>query len=99
MPEYAAALMISALLGWGGFCWRRAEKALDAAEQAVDRNDKLELKMAEQYLSKLEFKQHMDQVMGTLSRLDDKLDMIMYWKGSSRNYREDVKPPHGWENS
>jgi len=91
--------MVSAILGWGSFCWRKAEKAMDAADKAIDRNDKLELKMSEKYLSKLEFKQHMDQVMGTLSRLDEKLDMIMYWKGSPRNYREDINAHHGWEDS
>lgn len=86
MPEYVVAIIASAVLGWGGFTWRRAEQAQDSAERAADRVDKLEIKVAEQYLSKLEFQQRMDQLFVTLNRFEKKLDHMML---GYRHHRKD----------
>lgn len=77
--------MATAMLGWGGFTWRRAEKALEAAERAADRTDKLELKLAEKYLSKQEFEQQMERLFRTLARFEEKLDFHVY------NQTQDIK--------
>jgi hypothetical protein len=63
-----------ALLGWGGFTWKRAEDALVVARATADQIDKLELKMAERYLTKADFELSMDRLFGTLDRFEQKLD-------------------------
>lgn len=78
MPIEFFAIMATAMLGWGGFTWSRAEKALDAAERSSDRTDKLELKLAEKYLTKEEFELQMERLFKTLERLESKLDQTMY---------------------
>ena len=70
--------MIAALLGWGGFTWRRAEDALLAARAAADQVDRVELKMAEKYLTKQEFELSMERLFGTLDRFEEKLDYHVY---------------------
>ena len=62
MPEYLLGIMITAILGWGGFTWRRAEDAIVAAIKADDRVDRLEVKIAENYLTKQEFQGYMDRL-------------------------------------
>lgn len=62
------------MLAWGGFTWRRAEKALDAAYAAGDAIDKLELAVSKEYLTKQEFESQMDRLFKTLSRFEMKLD-------------------------
>jgi hypothetical protein len=78
LPEYILAAMVTAVLGWGGFTWRRAEQALEAAYKAADATDRLELKLAERYLTKDEFESQMDRLFKTLSRLEEKLDYNLY---------------------
>lgn len=78
MPEYILAAMVTAVLGWGGFTWRRAEQALDAAHAAADATDKLELKLAERYLTKEEFESQMERLFRTLSRFEEKLDYHVF---------------------
>lgn len=78
MPEFALSAMIAALLGWGGFTWRRAESAIMEARQAADKTDKLELKVAEHYLTKKEFELSMDRLFKTLARFEEKLDYHVY---------------------
>lgn len=78
MPIEFFAIMATAMLGWGGFTWSRAEKALDAAERSSDRTDKLELKLAEKYLTKEEFDMQMERLFSTLARLESKLDQTVY---------------------
>lgn len=85
MPIEFFAIMATAMLGWGGFTWSRAEKALDAAERASDRTDKLELKLAEKYLTKEEFELQMERLFKTLERFEGKLDFHVY------NQAEDIK--------
>jgi hypothetical protein len=78
LPEYVLAAMVTAVLGWGGFTWRRAEQALDAAHAAADATDKLELKLAEKYLTKDEFESQMERLFKTLARFEEKLDYHVY---------------------
>ena len=61
--------MITSVLGWGGFTWRRAEDAITAAIKAGDRVDRLEIKIAENYLTKQEFQAYMDRLFSTLGEM------------------------------
>ena len=72
--------MLTAVLGWGGFTWRRAEDAIARAIKAGDRVDRLEIKMtesvdrlevkmAEKYLTKQEFQAYMDRLFETLGEM------------------------------
>lgn len=74
MPEYVFAFALTAILGWGGFTWRKAENAVQIALKAENATDKLELKLAEKYLSKEEFEMQMDRLFKILTRLEEKLD-------------------------
>lgn len=78
MPEHLFILAVSAMLGWGGFTWRRSEHAVDLATKAGDRSDRLELKLAEKYLSKQEFELQMERLFTTLHRFEQKLDFHVY---------------------
>ena len=69
MPEYFVGIVITAVLGWGGFTWRRAEDAITAAIKAGDRVDRLEVKIAENYLTKVEFQGYMDRLFETLGEM------------------------------
>lgn len=70
--------MIAALLGWGGFTWKKAEDAMFAARSAAEQVDRVELKMAEKYLTKQEFELSMERLFGTLARFEEKLDYHVY---------------------
>ena len=61
--------MITAALGWGGFTWRKAEDAISHAIKAADRVDRLEVKIAENYLTKVEFQAYMDRLFETLGEM------------------------------
>ena len=69
MPEYIVGIMITAVLGWGGFTWRKSEDAISRAMKASDRVDRLEVKMAENYLTKDEFQAGMDRLFVTLGEM------------------------------
>ena len=69
MPEYLFGIMLTAVLGWGGFTWRRAEDAITHAIRAGDRVDRLEVKIAENYLTKVEFQAYMDRLFETLGEM------------------------------
>ena len=71
MPEYFIVAMFTMVMGWGTFTWRKAESALDKAERAADRTDRLELKIAEQYLTKRDFELQMDRLFNVLSEMKD----------------------------
>lgn len=77
---------MTAVLGWGGFTWRRAEQALDAAHAAADATDKLELKLAEKYLTKDEFEAQMERLFKTLARFEEKLDYHVYGQAKNIQY-------------
>ena len=78
LPEYLLSAMAAMLLGWGGFTWRRAETALLEARQASDKTDALELKVAENYLTKKDFELSMERLFKTLARFEEKLDYHVY---------------------
>ena len=61
--------MLTAVLGWGGFTRRRAEDAITHAIKAGDRVDRLEIKIAENYLTKVEFQAYMDRLFETLGEM------------------------------
>lgn len=61
--------MLTAVLGWGGFTWRRAEDAITQAIKTGDRVDRLEVKIAENYLTKQEFQAYMDRLFETLGEM------------------------------
>ena len=83
LPEYILSVMTAALLGWGGFTWRRAETAILQARAASDKSDKLELKVAENYITKQEFELSMNRLFKTLNRFEEKLDHHLYDQGES----------------
>jgi len=78
MPDHLFVLVITAMLGWGGFTWRRSEHAVDLAGKACDRSDQLEIKLAEKYLSKQEFEIQMERLFNTLNRFEQKLYFHVY---------------------
>ena len=78
LPEYLLAAMATAVLGWGGFTWKRADEALRVAQRATDMTDKLELKLAEKYLTKDDFNGQMERLFKTLARLEQKLDYTLH---------------------
>jgi len=69
MPEYLVGIVLSAIVGWGGFTWKRAEDAIVMARQAADQVDRVELKMAENYLTKQEFENYMTRLFDTLTEM------------------------------
>jgi hypothetical protein len=89
LPEYVLATMAAALLGWGTFAWKRAEDALLAARTASVQTEKLELKVAETYLTKREFELSMERLFSTLSRFEDKLDYHVYQQDERINDLKD----------
>jgi hypothetical protein len=76
LPEYLLSAVVAAMLGWGGFTWKRAEEALSEARAAADKVDHVELKMAEDYLTKQEFENYMDRLFGTLGEMKDGMKYI-----------------------
>lgn len=86
--------MTAALLGWGGFTWRKAEDAMIAARHSLDIVAKVELKLAEEYVTKKDFELAFDRLFATLSRFEEKLDYhvhaqddnIRRLKGKLRKY-------------
>ena len=70
--------MTAALLGWGGFTWKRAEDAFLQARMAADAVDRLELKLAEKYLTKEDFNATMERLFGVIERIEEKIDYHVY---------------------
>lgn len=85
MPEPLFAAIVAFVIGWGGFTWRRAEAAMEAADKVSNSVDKLELKLAEKYLTKDEFEHQMERLFKVLGRLEEKLDFHVY------NQTQDLK--------
>lgn len=77
-PEAILGFCVPAVLGWMGFTWRRAEKALESAERVADKVDKVELKMAEQYLTKADFELSMERLFKGFARLEEKIDYHVF---------------------
>jgi hypothetical protein len=76
LPEYILSAVFAAMIGWGGFTWKRAEEALTQARAAADKVDQVELKMAENYLTKQEFENYMDRLFGTLGEMKDGMQYL-----------------------
>lgn len=67
MPETALGLMFSGLFAVCGLINRK----IDLVER---RQDQLELKVAETYVTKLELKDHFSLILTSFARLEDKID-------------------------
>ena len=78
MPEALFGFLVPAVLGWAGFTWRRAEMALDKAERVADKVDRVELKMAEEYLTKKDFETTMERLFKGFERIEEKIDFHVY---------------------
>lgn len=99
MPEYIVGIMITAVLGWGGFTWRKSEDAISRAMKASDRVDRLEVKMAENYLTKDEFQAGMDRLFVTLGEmkggmqyLTERVDYhVTEQAGESRHLKSEIE--------
>jgi len=68
-PEFVIAAVTSSVLGWGALTWRKSEQAKEAAEIALHKIDQIELKVAEEYLSKKDFDQSMDRMLDGLKEI------------------------------
>ena len=77
MPEYMLAALASALLGWGAFTLKRTEDAIHKAQKALDAVDRVELKVAEHYVTREELSATTDRLVKTLDRLENKLDRLI----------------------
>lgn len=75
--------MTAALLGWGGFTWRKAEEALNQARIASDATDRLELKLAEEYVTKKDFETALDRVLNSIIRVEKKIDTYFFHQSSN----------------
>ena len=67
MPEYILAVLVSAGLACFGILNRKAE-SIDS------RIDKLEVKLAETYVTKADLRLEFDRMGAVFSRLEDKID-------------------------
>ena len=67
MPEHVLAVTAAALMSLFGVSFRKID-------QADRRMDALELKVAENYVTKAEFREQFVLLFKTLSRLEDKID-------------------------
>lgn len=74
VPEYLVAIVVTTVVSWGSFVWRRAENALEASKAVAAKTDRLELKLAEHYLTKGDFDAQMARLFVVLDRLENKLD-------------------------
>lgn len=71
MPEYLIALALTTALGAASFLLRR----IDGVDSRVD---KLELKVAETYVTKETMYRILDRLEGSLSRMEEKLDAHVF---------------------
>lgn len=67
MPDYIAAGLVAGVMSLFGVSFKK----LDHADRRMDR---LELKVAENYVSKAEFREQFVLLFKTLDRLEDKID-------------------------
>ena len=67
MPEYIAAGLLAGVMSLFGVSFRKID-------QADRRMDALELKVAENYVTKAEFREQFVLLFKTLARLEDKID-------------------------
>ena len=67
MPEYVFAALIAATLSAIGVSFKK----IDGSDRRMDR---LELKIAENYVTKEEVRQQFQELLRILTRLEDKMD-------------------------
>ena len=67
MPEYMMAGLLAGVMSLFGLSFRKID-------QADRRMDALELKVAENYVTKAEFREQFVLLFKTLARLEDKID-------------------------
>lgn len=79
-------VILATFLGWGGFTWRRSEQAYQAAGKAADMVDKLEIKLAERYVTKIELKDNLQTITDELARMRE--DMNKYFELAREQNRE-----------
>lgn len=68
-PEFVIAAVTSSVLGWGAMTWRKSEQAKEVAEQALHKIDSVELKVAEEYITKRDFEQTMGRLFDSISEM------------------------------
>jgi len=68
VPESILVMLATTLVGWGTFTWKRAEEALVVAQRAVVSTDRLEVKLAEKYVTKEDFRSSINAVMQEFTR-------------------------------
>lgn len=61
--------IVAAMLGWGGFTWKKIEDALNTANKSQDLVDKLEIKLAEKYVTKEELKDNIKVIAQEIGRM------------------------------
>lgn len=71
MPEYVIALIISTILGSYGFIFRK----IDSIDNRID---KLELKVAETYVTKEDMEKEFNYLFNTLRRMEEKIDAHIF---------------------
>jgi|TARA_R100000030_G_scaffold71985_1_gene55468 uncharacterized coiled-coil protein SlyX len=76
VPEILFAAVASIVTGWGAFTYKKAETARTVADRALHRIDKIELKMAEQYITKQDFETSMDRLFDTLDKMNQDMKYI-----------------------
>jgi len=85
VPEYLIAAGIASLLSLFGVTFRK----IDCADR---RMDALELKVAENYVTKQEFKEQFQELFRVLERLEDKIDAHV---GGDRRRIDEMKRKYG----
>lgn len=68
-PEFITAAVLSSVLGWGAMTWKKSEQAKEVAELALHKIDSVELKVAEDYITKRDFEQTMDRLFENISEM------------------------------
>lgn len=82
-----------------GFTWKRTDSAHNSIERVADKVDKVELKMAENYVTKEDFHLSVERMMKGIDRLDKKTDLLVYDQSTTirelktrlRNHGEDAE--------
>jgi hypothetical protein len=69
LPEFVIAAVCSSVLGWGAFTFKRTEEARAVAETALQKIDSVELKVAEDYITKHDFEGAMNRLFDSMSEI------------------------------
>lgn len=83
LPESLLVMVLPLALGWMGFTWRRTEAAHREITGVINKIDTVELKMAEQYLTKADFELSMERLFKGFERIEKKIDFHVYDQSES----------------